>query len=219
MTGPGLRQRLYPEFARIGTALANDKRLELLDMLAQAPRHVEALAAELGTSLASVSQHLQVLRNARLVETQRFGNKVYYRLADEGVLRLWLTLRSVGEKRLAEVDRIRREYVGEDDEEALSRDELQALLDHNEVVLIDVRPRIEYDFGHLPDATCLPLDELPSRLDELPKDRLIVTYCRGVYCLLSNDAEALLRSKGYRVRRLEGGWPEWWEEGRPVTAG
>lgn len=215
----GLRQRLYPEFARIGTALASEKRLELLDMLAQAPRHVEALAEELGISLASVSQHLQVLRNAKLVETQRAGTKVFYRLADESVLRLWLALRSVGETRLAEVDLIRREYETDAGDALVSRDELEALLKSDEVLLIDVRPRIEYDFGHLPGAVNLPLEELPERIETLPANRLIVTYCRGVYCLLSKDAEDMLRAKGFRVRRLDGGWPEWWDEGRPIAAG
>lgn len=218
MTQLGLRQRLYPEFARLGTALASEKRLELLDMLAQAPRHVEALAEETGMSLASVSQHLQVLRNAKLVEARRDGNKVYYRLADESVLRLWLTLRSVGEKRLAEVDQIRREYADASQPDAVTRDELDALIDRESVVLLDVRPCIEYEFGHLPGAVSLPLDELPARLSELPLDKLIVTYCRGVYCLMSNEAEALLRGKGYQVRRLDGGWPEWWDEGRDVAA-
>ena len=217
MTRPGLRQRLYPEFARIGAALASDKRLEIVDLLAQAPRHVDALASETGMSTASTSQHLQILRAAKLVEPSREGNRVLYRLADEGVLRLWLTLRSVGEHNLPEVERINREYQGSEQDQPVTRDELASLLTEDAVQLIDVRPRLEWEFGHLPGALCLPLDELSARIGELDHDRLVVTYCRGIYCLMSNDAEALLQTQGFRVRRLDGGWPEWWVEGRPVS--
>jgi ArsR family transcriptional regulator len=216
MTETSLRKRLYPEFARIGAALASEKRLELIDLLAQAPRNVDALAAETGMPLASVSQHLQVLRNAKLVEGERAGNKVVYRLTDPVVLRLWLTLRAVGERRLPEVERIVREYG--DAAPGLTHDELQALLRSEAVFLIDVRPAIEYTYGHLPGAASFPLDELPSRLDELPRDKRIVTYCRGIYCAMSGDAVALLRERGFDVICLEGGWPEWWDEGRPVDA-
>jgi rhodanese-related sulfurtransferase len=215
MTETSLRKRLYPEFARIGAALASEKRLELIDLLAQAPRNVDALAAETGMPLASVSQHLQVLRNAKLVQGERAGNKVVYRLADSDVLRLWLTLRVVGERRLPEVDRIVREYASEA-EAGLTHDELQALLQSDAVFLIDVRPAIEYAHGHLPGAASFPLDELTARLDELPRDKRIVTYCRGVYCAMSGDAVALLRERGFDVICLEGGWPEWWDEGRPI---
>jgi DNA-binding transcriptional ArsR family regulator len=214
-----LRQRLYPEFARIGAALASDKRLEVIDLLAQAPRNVDALADLMGMSVASVSQHLQVLRNARLVEARRSGNKVFYSLADELVVHLWLTLRAVGEKRLAEVDQIRREYEQADGEPPLTLDELQEMLAAGSVELIDVRPRTEYEFGHLAGARSLPVDELEQHISELPPDKLLVTYCRGVYCVLSNDAETLLRARGFRVRRLDGGWPEWWDQRRPIAAG
>jgi len=213
----GLRRRLYPEFARVGSALGSDKRLEILDLLAQAPRHVDALASEMGLSTASTSQHLQVLRAAKLVEAAREGNRILYRLADDGVLRLWLTLRSVAERNLPEVDRILREYGNAEDKQPVTRDELQTLLAKDALQLIDVRPRIEYESGHLPGALCFPLDELTDRMDELERDRLVVTYCRGIYCLMSNDAEALLQSNGFQVRRLDGGWPEWFDEGRPVA--
>jgi rhodanese-related sulfurtransferase len=218
MEGLSLRQRLYPEFARVGNALASEKRLELVDLLAQAERHVEALAAETGMSVASVSQHLQVLRAAKLVDSERDGNRIVYRLADTGVLRLWLALRSVGEQRLPEVDQIRRQFESSS-ERLISRDQLAELLSKELAFLLDVRPRIEYGFGHLPGAVNLPLNELEASLAELPRDRLIVTYCRGVYCLMSKDAERLLARHGFNVARLEGGWPEWWDEGRPVSAG
>ena len=217
MNQTSLRHRLYPEFARVGAALASDRRLELIDLLAQAPRNVEALARETGMSVASVSQHLQTLRNAKLVEAERTGNKTLYRLADELVLRLWLTLRAVGERRLPEVDQILRLHQADGTKVALGRDELQTLIEAGTVVLIDVRPRLEYDHGHLSGAISIPLAELLDRLQELPRDRRIVTYCRGIYCEMSGDAEVLLREEGYDVTRLEGGWPEWQDEGRPVS--
>lgn len=213
------KQRLYPEFARIGQALASDKRLELLDLLAQAPRHVEALATETEMSVANVSQHLQNLRQARLVETERDGTKVLYRLADEDVLRLWLALRSVAESRLAEVGQIAREFAVEGaNGDELPRDELARLVERGEAFLIDVRPVIEYGHGHLSGAVSMPVEELPERLEELPRDRRIVAYCRGTYCLFADEAVALLRDHGFDAHRLEGGWPEWQAEGRPVSS-
>ena len=213
------KDRLYPQFARVGNALASDKRLELLDLLAQAPRHVDALSAETEMPVANVSQHLQVLRNAGLVESQRQGTKVFYRLADGGVLRLWLALRSVAESRLADVERITREYAVEKaDGPLLSRDELQEQIERGEVFLLDVRPALEYEHGHLPGAVSLPVDQLPIRLEELPRDRSIVTYCRGSYCLFADEAVAMLRRHGFDAYRLEGGWPEWRAEERPISA-
>ena len=215
MAETSLRKRLYREFARVGAALANDKRLELIDLLAQAPRNVAALAAEVGIPMASVSQHLQVLRNAKMVEADRQGNKVVYRLADPLVLRLWLTLRAMAERRLPDVEQMVRESNGAATP-GLTHDELQALMVAGKLFLIDVRPRLEYDHGHLPGAASFPVDELPQRLTELPRETRIVTYCRGIYCAMSGDAEALLRANGFEVSRLEGGWPEWWDEGRPA---
>jgi rhodanese-related sulfurtransferase/biotin operon repressor len=213
-----LKQRLYREFARIGNALASDRRLELLDLLAQAPRHVEALAAETEMSVANVSQHLQILRRARLIESDRQGTKVLYRLAGQGVLHLWLALRSVAESRLAEIEQIAREYAAEGaDGSEIPREELERLVQRGEVVLIDVRPLIEYEHGHLPGALAIPVEELAERVHELPRDRRIVAYCRGAYCLFADEAVALLRQHGFDAYRLEGGWLEWWAENRPVT--
>ena len=212
-----MRRRLYSEFARVGAALASDRRLELIDLLAQSPRNVDSLARETGMSVASVSQHLQVLHNAKLVEAERLGNRTLYRLSDARVLRLWLTLQGVGERRLPEVDQILRLYAGDRTGSPLSRAELQALRETDGVCIVDVRPRPEYDNGHLPGAISMPLAELLDRLDELPRDRRIVTYCRGIYCEMSGDAETLLREEGFDVVRLEGGWPEWFDEGRPVS--
>ena len=213
------KNRLYAEFARVGSALASEKRLELLDLLAQAPRHVEALAAELEMSVANVSQHLQVLRAARLVEAEREGTKVRYCLAGEDVLRLWLALRTVAQTRLADVGQVVRDFsVLHDEEPAVSRDELAARAARGEVVVIDVRPPLEYAHGHLPGALSMPVDVLPSRLGELPRDKPIVAYCRGAYCLFADEAVALLREHGFDAVRLDGGWPEWWAEGRGVRA-
>ena len=219
MGAAGLKERVYTEFARIGHALASDKRLLLLDLLAQGPRHGEALVAATGMPVASVSQHLQVLRRARLVETERQGTKVFYRLADDAVLDLWLALASVAESRLAEVEQITREFAVEGAEGAeVPRADLEQLVAQGAALLIDVRAPTEYEHGHVRNAVSLPLEELPGRLEELPRDRRIVAYCRGAYCLQAAEAVALLRGHGFDAHRLEGGWPEWRAEGRPTAA-
>ena len=211
------KQRIYAQFARVGNALASDRRLELLDLLAQGPRHVDALAAETEMPVANVSQHLQVLRNAHLVEPERQGTRAVYKLADERVLRLWLALRTVAETQLAEVPRIVEEFVVDGaDGATLPRDQLQLLTEEGQVFLIDVRPTLEYESGHLPGAASVPIQELSHRLQELPRDRPIVAYCRGSYCLFADEAVALLRQHGFDAYRLDGGWPEWWAEGRPL---
>lgn len=213
-----LKDRLYPQFARVAQALASDKRLELVDLLAQAPRHVDALAHETGMSLANVSQHLQVLRAARLVESERTGNMIVYRLADPAVVDLWLALRAVAEARLAELQQLSRDLLpARENGHTISRDEVAGL--PNRAVLLDVRPRIEFEAGHLRGAINIPIDELTERLHELPRDRQFVTYCRGEYCLFADEAAEILRAQGFNVVRLEGGWPEWQSEGRPVQTG
>lgn len=211
------KDRVYHQFARIGQALASEKRLELLDLLAQAPRHVEALAAETEQSVANISQHLQVLRSARLVESDRAGTKVIYRLADPAVLSMWLAVRDVAETRLAEVGQITSELMGDRNEAAVSRDELEGKLARNGIYVIDVRPSVEYDAGHLPGAVRMPIEELPERLHEIPRDRPVIAYCRGEYCLFADEAVTLLREHGIPAARLKGGWPEWLAEGRKVV--
>ena len=204
------KTRIYQEFARVARAMASDRRLELLDLLAQASRHVEALARETGMSVANVSQHLQVLRAAHLVQADRVGNRVVYGLAGPDVLNLWLALRGVAEQRLPEIRQISEAFaIGGSDGEVVSRRRLAAELASNRMVLLDVRPAIEYEQGHIPGAISMPPGELPSRIGELPRDRPIVAYCRGSYCLLADEAVALLRSYGFEAYRLEGGWPEW----------
>jgi rhodanese-related sulfurtransferase/DNA-binding transcriptional ArsR family regulator len=203
------KQRIYPEFARIAQAMASDKRLELLDLLAQAPRHVEALAAETDMSVANVSRHLQVLRAAHLVEADRAGNRVIYCLAGPDVLRLWLSVRRVAERRLPEIRDIAGAFAIAGAGDPIPRAQLATDAAADRIVILDVRPGVEFEEGHIPDALSLPWDELVSRLDEVPRDRPIVAYSRGAYCLLADEAVALLRERGYEASRLEGGWPEW----------
>jgi rhodanese-related sulfurtransferase/DNA-binding transcriptional ArsR family regulator len=204
------KRRIYPEFARVAQAMASDKRLELLDLLAQAPRHVEALAEETGMSVANVSQHLQVLRAAHLVQADRAGNKVIYCLVGPDVLRLWLSLRGVAERRLPEIRQIADTFAIEGAQgEPMPHARLAGEVAADRIVLLDVRPALEYDEGHIPGAISMPPDDLPARIDELPRDRTIVAYCRGPYCLFADEAVALLRGRGFEAHRLEGGWPEW----------
>ena len=214
------KQRLYGQFARVAQALASDRRLELIDLLAQAPRHVEALATETEMSVANVSQHLQVLRAANLVETERTGTRVTYRLAGDDVLSLWLGLRAVGTNRLPDIERIVQQFaVAGIEGTSISADELAIRLAEGAVTLIDVRPPLEYDSGHLPGAISVPPGEMQQRLKGLPRDRPIVAYCRGGYCLFADEAVALLRGEGVEAYRLDGGWPEWLVAGRAVARG
>jgi rhodanese-related sulfurtransferase len=220
MTHRDFKDRLYPQFARIAQALASEKRLELVDLLAQAPRHVDALARETGMSLANVSQHLQVLRAAKLVESERSGNMIEYRLSDPGVVELWLALRGVAESRLAELEQLSRQFLpARNNGNTLSRGDVARLVRGGSALLLDVRPRPEFEAGHLRGAVNIPIEELSGRVGELPRDRQIITYCRGEYCLFADKAAQLLRSYGFDVMRLEGGWPEWQSEGRPVQIG
>jgi rhodanese-related sulfurtransferase len=217
---PGdIKEQLYPQVARVAQALASDKRLEVLDILSQSPRHVDSLAQETGMSVANASQHLQVLRAARLVESERDGNRTVYRLAGSEVANLWLALRGVAESRLAEVQLLAQEFHSSRSNGNLVTRGVAALLTRQNVVLLDVRPAMEFESGHLRGAINIPLDDLPERMHELPQDRRIIAYCRGLYCLLADEAAAFLLDNGFDVVRLEGGWPEWQSEGRPITGG
>lgn len=204
------KTQLYEQFARVGKALASPHRLELLDVLMQCERTVESLAQETGMSIANASQHLQVLRAARLVETRREGTSIYYRLASESVSALWLSLREVGEAHLAEIDRVVETFL--QDRTHLQPIEASTLLERlrrDEVILLDVRPVEEFRAGHLPQALSIPVAELEARLAELPADKEIVAYCRGPYCVFADEAVALLRTHGYQARRLEQGVADW----------
>jgi len=211
------KDRLYPEFARVAQALGSDRRLELVDLLAQAPRRVEALAEETGMTVANVSQHLQVLKNARLVESERRGTSVTYRLGSPSVMSLWLALRGVAEDRLPEIEKLRREYSDDDAGSEVPREDVERLLKRGKAVLVDVRPAMEFAHGHVAGAISIPIDELESRVEELPRNKRIVAYCRGAYCLFAGEAVLLLRKRGFDAVRLEGGWPEWLGEGRAVA--
>jgi rhodanese-related sulfurtransferase len=210
---------LFDEFAQVGKALASGRRIELLDVLANGERTVDALAGEVGLSAANASQHLQVLRRAGLVSTRRDGTSVWYRLAAPEVFQLVQALRSLAASRLAEVERLAAAYLGARDElEPVSRQELaRRLQDGDDLVVLDVRPAAEHAAGHLPGAMSIPVGELRRRLAELPADREIVAYCRGPYCAFAHDAVALLREAGFSARRLEDGLPEWQAAGLAVT--
>ena len=211
------KNQLYEQFARLGKALASPHRLELLDVLAQCERTVEALAQETGMSVANASQHLQGLRSARLVETRREGTSIYYRLASESVSSLWLSLRAVGEAHLAEIDRVVETFLQDRAQwQPITAEALLEELRSERVMLLDVRPAEEYQAGHLPQALSIPVAELEARLSEVPLDREIVAYCRGPYCVFADEAVALLRARGYRARRLEEGVADWRQLALPV---
>ena len=211
------KDQLFEQFARIGKALANPHRLELVDLLAQGERTVEDLASEAGMSVANTSRHLQDLRAARLVEVRREGLYGYYRLADERVFGVWQAMRELGETRLAEIDRLVETYLTNRDAlEPVCAEELLAKTRDGDVVVLDVRPEQEYKAGHIPGAHSVPLERLEAYLEEIPEDQEVVAYCRGPYCVFSDEAVELMRSRGYRARRLEEGLPEWRAAGRPV---
>lgn len=215
-----LKDQLYEQFARVGKALASPKRLELLDLLGQGERTVEGLAREASLGIANCSQHLQVLREARLVEARKEGLFVFYRLADEAVGGLWLALRSLAERRLADIERLVRDYFEKPGElEPIGQSELLERVREGSVTVIDVRPVEEYLAGHLPEAVSMPLEELERRLEYIPRDREIIAYCRGPYCVFAVKAVELLRSQGFSARRFEEGIPEWRSAGLPVSVG
>lgn len=211
---------IYEQIARIGKATASPGRLELLDLLSQGPRTVEALATHLSQSVANTSHHLQVLRRARLVDREKAGLHVRYRLADPEVGAFFIRLRTLAESRLAEIEQVSRRYLKERGVmEAVERDELLRRVRAGEVTVIDVRPREEYVAGHLPGALSVPLPELKKRVRALPKNRDIVAYCRGPYCVMALDAVALLRQRGLRAHRMEDGVPEWRAHGWRIETG
>lgn len=218
MSSVGPKQRVFASLAEIAQALGHAHRLELLEHLGQGERSVEDLAARANLTLANTSRHLQLLRRAALVEGRRDGKRIYYRLAaDDLVVGLLLALSRVGERNSAEIARIIASYFRARDEfEPVSRDELLDRLRSGTATVLDVRPEDEFAHGHLPNALNIPLSQLERRLAELPADQEIVAYCRGPWCVLSFEAVALLRERGYRVRRLEDGFPEWKVAGLPV---
>ena len=210
---------IFEQFARIGKALSHPKRLEILDLLAQAERTVEQVARETAMPVANASQHLQVLKAARMVEVRREGLYAHYRLADEGVFRAWRAVRDLGEARLAEVDRVVETYLKDRGAmEAMDIAWLMERLADESIVVLDVRPEEEYRAGHVPGALSVPVSSLEAVLQVLPKDKEIVAYCRGPYCVFSDEAVAFLKDCGYRASRLTEGFPEWRDSGYPIEA-
>lgn len=214
-----LKDLLYEQVARIGKAVSSPKRLELLELLAQGEKTVETLAGELAVDVKLTSAHLKTLKEARLVASRRDGKFVIYRLSGPDVARLWVMLREVAEEHLVEL-RVALDQMVADPARlaAVDRRTLLERAQRGEVVVIDVRPQTEYETAHLPFARSMPVAELERRLNELPLDKEIVAYCRGPFCLLSDEAVALLAAKGYRVRKILDGVSEWEAAGLPVEA-
>jgi rhodanese-related sulfurtransferase/biotin operon repressor len=217
MSSPAAKRALFEAIALMGKAFASPVRLELLDLLAQAPRSVDELARATGQSKANTSQHLQALRTAGMVTRSREGMRVRYELAGDEALLLWLALRDASAAGLAEVERAARRYLG-DDVESIGPEDVGERLARGDVVLVDVRPELEYEAGHIEGARSIPLDELERRLAELPPDTEVIAYCRGPFCAYAHEAVRRLRAAGHAARRLEDGWPEWRLARRPTTS-
>jgi len=214
------KQMLFAQFAIVAKTLGHAHRLELLEQVAQGERSVEILAQRTGLSIANASQHLQHLRRAGLVTARRAGKFAYYQLADDAVLDLVASLQRIAERNVAEVGRVLHSYFHDRDSlEPVSREELLQRSRAGAVTILDVRPEDEFALGHLPDAVNIPLRVLETRLSELDRTQEIVAYCRGPYCVLSFEAVAMLRARGFKVRRLVDGLPEWRAKGLPIVAG
>ena len=217
MFGANSKRDLYVQFAAVAKAIGNEHRLELLELVAQGERSVEALAERSGLSIANASQHLQLLRRAGLVTARRQAKFVLYRLADDAVLTMLSGIHKVAERNVGEVERILRSYFNSrDDLEPVTRAELQRRMKQGLITVLDVRPEEEFELGHLPGARNIPLSQLKRQLAKLDRTCDIVAYCRGPYCVLAFEAVALLRERGFKVHRLEGGYPEWRAAGLPV---
>ena len=213
------KDQIYDQFSRIGKALGNARRLELLDLLVQGEHSVEALAKETDMSVANTSQHLKHLRSTRLVDSRRDGVKIYYRLADENVFAILRSLRQLSENRLAEMDRVLDHFLADRREmPSISFSKLIDEIEEGSTIVLDVRPEVEYRTAHIPGAISIPMEKLEERLHEIPAGSRIVVYCRGRYSVLSDKAVKLLLAKGYNAYRLEEGLPEWRVHQLPVEA-
>jgi rhodanese-related sulfurtransferase/DNA-binding transcriptional ArsR family regulator len=212
------KDQLYDQFARIGKAISNPHRLELLELLAQGERSVDDLAREAALPIANASQHLQALRRAQLVEVRRDGPYAIYRLADDRVYRLCQVLRELAEAQFADIDRLIHTFLSDRQHlEAIDAPTLLRRVQDDDVVVLDVRPESEYQAGHIPGARSIPVDELAGRLGELPPDKEVIAYCRGPYCLFSDEAVTVLRAHGIPAVRLATGLPDWRLAGYPVV--
>ncbi len=208
---------LFDAFASVAQALGSGRRAEIVDVLAQGERSVEELASEIDQSVANTSHHLQLLARAGLVRSRRAGTRIYYRLASDRVAELWMAVREVAERHVADVHVLAEEYLGaRDGVEQVAADELEERLAKGTVIVLDVRPEPEFRAGHIPGALSAPLDSLEQVAAKLPRRREIVAYCRGPYCVYADDAVRLLRQRGFKARRLDVGFPEWRRAARPI---
>lgn len=213
------KNKIYDELSKITKALGNSRRMEIIDLLAQGPFSVEKIAEQTGLSLANASQHLQVLKSARLVETSRKGNYIYYHLQGEKVFNAWRSLRELGFAQNAEAGKMLTDFYGSNDEEdVMSLEELHGKFSEDGVLIIDVRPGEEFERGHIKEAISIPIQELATRIKELPKNVEIIAYCRGPLCVYADEAVRLLRKKGYDARRLKEGFPDWKAMGFPAES-
>jgi rhodanese-related sulfurtransferase/biotin operon repressor len=211
------KDRVYGELAKVTKAIGNPHRMEIIDLLAQGPFSVEKIAEQTDMSMANASQHLQVLKGARLVEVSRKGNFIYYHLASEKVFQAWRALRDLGLIQNAEAEKLIRDFYNSRHQlEPVRMEELRQKINNQEVVILDVRPEEEYERGHIHRAISIPIEELTERMKELSDATEIVAYCRGPLCVYADEAVALLREKGYKAKRLEEGFPDWWAMGFPV---
>jgi len=213
------KDALFDGLVTVAKALASGRRAEIVDVLAQGERSVEEVATEIGQSVANTSQHLQLLLRAGLVRTRRDGTRIYYALTTDQVAQLWALMRDVSAEHVAKIDRLAVAYLGDRSQlEVMSRAELKRRLGHD-VVVLDVRPAVEYGAGHIAGALSVPIDELQRRLRELPDDTDVVAYCRGPFCVYADDAVRALSRRGFRAARLEDGFPEWARARLPVEIG
>jgi rhodanese-related sulfurtransferase/DNA-binding HxlR family transcriptional regulator len=214
------KRKLFDGFGAVAKALGSGRRTEILDVLSQGPRSVEDLSAEIDQSVANTSHHLRTMARAGLLQSDRDGTHVVYRVASPKVTELWRALRDVAAEQVAEIDRLARGYLGDRDGlEPVPREELVRRLRRRDVVLLDVRPTAEYRAGHIAGARSIPIEELTRRLRGVSKDSRVVAYCRGPYCVFADDAVRTLRRRGYQAARLEDGFPEWRDAGLPVEVG
>ncbi len=213
------KDALFDAFASIGKALGNGRRAEIIDVLAQRERSVDEIATEIGQSVANTSHHLHQLANAGLLQSRRDGQRIIYRLTSDQVAELWAALRDIAVSHVAEVEVLADAYLGDRDEvDHVTATELADRLERSQVIVLDVRPADEYLAGHIAGARSIPMPELTTAADKLPKSREIIAYCRGPYCVYADDAVRLLRQRGYRARRLDSGYPEWHRAGLPTEA-
>lgn len=211
------KNRVYDELARLTKALANPHRLEIVELLAQGDYAVEQIAAQTSLSVANASQHLQVLKSARLVDVARNGKFIHYRLANANVFKAWRALRELGVEQIAAVDKLVKDFrQTKTKSRPVTIDELTKRIKSGKVTILDVRPESEYKNGHIANALSIPMDELASRLKELPKRNEIIAYCRGPFCVFADEAVSLLNMAGYKATRLDQGFPDWTLMGKPV---